>query len=136
MSVQLRDNADEYRRTAANVYGLSTQVRTTPAQGSAPARVASGRRGRGFKSRHPDSESGRAGPVSLQGRPALIAFLGCSGCQLGSTRSGKDTTPHRCLPKPVAYLALRQWSYNAPVTGGPPKGYGDTPCLCQAYGRW
>lgn len=46
VSVKLRDNADEQRRTSANVCGPSAQVRAASAPGSTNAQVASGRRSR------------------------------------------------------------------------------------------
>ncbi len=93
-------------------------------------------------------------PRSAGGYPEIWA-LGSSRRLLGAVPAGTSarrgtaarvsTGLHpvrRKTRRPVAvcrvvfYLALLRWSYSASVTGGPPKGYGETPCLCQAYGRW
>jgi hypothetical protein len=84
VSVCLRDNADEQRRTSANACGPSAQARGTPAQGSTPARLASGRRGRSTRPKsevspsidgptnpHPERRRGQARSAPHRARRAV-----------------------------------------------------------------
>ena len=71
------DNAGEQWRTSADACGPLQQVRATSAQGSSPTPVASGRRGRGFKSRHPDAGQ----------RPIRLIANGPLSCPWSQTNS-------------------------------------------------
>jgi hypothetical protein len=71
-------------------------VRAAPAQGSSSTQVASGRRGRGFKSRHPDSEVPGQGLIHLVDQ-ALTGFRGSSAPARGPSKR-LDPRPRPAMP--------------------------------------
>jgi hypothetical protein len=65
LSDQLSDDRRARPRTPTDVHGQDVRLDASPAAGQGDVYLASGRRGRGFKSRHPDQGSCRSVPDSL-----------------------------------------------------------------------
>ncbi len=92
MSVSLRDDAHEQRRTSANTYALSAQVRDAQAQGSVLPQVASGRRSRRLSARIANARRRQLDEAALTNTGGLIrAFATAFDGGLQSGGEGRHT---------------------------------------------
>ena len=78
-SNQVSNNRHRQRRTPADADGRSFPGQASRSPGSPHRNLASGRRGRRFKSGHPDQETPAQGRCPLRRAPALSCFLGGFG---------------------------------------------------------